>query len=365
VLGLLASLVHQAIPSSLPPAAGWHELPNTALRSVCPPNGFGQSNYDFAYHCVGVVYAWNSAIFDTKRNRLVIWGGGHRDYLGNELYAIDLNTLRVQRLTDPALPIARSVCPESLANDSQPNSRHTYDGLAYLEHVDRMFVFGGSLSDCGYMSRGTWTFSFETERWERRNPKGPIPNAMPGVVSAYDPNTRMIFLHDDKALYSYDVDADRYQRLSGEDPIDYHMTGVIDPLRRKFVIVGAGAVYVYDIGRGSRFARRTLKTTGGAPIVESDYPGLAYHPATHRIIAWNGGDTVYSLDLDSGAWSSTTAAGGPGPARENGTYKRWSYAPAPDVFILVNSADHNARIFRLRPDSQPLTPPGPPATPRP
>jgi hypothetical protein len=335
---------------ALPATPGWHELPDTSLRAVCPPNGFGQSSYDFAYYCISVVDAWNSAAFDTKRNRLVVWGGGHNDYLGNELYAIDLNAVKVERLTDPGLPIATtSSCPEALTHDTQPNSRHTYDGVAYMEHVDRLFVYGGSLATCGFMSRGTWTFSFEGNVWERRSPKGAAPNAVPGVVTAYDPNTRKVFLHDDQALYRYDFELDRYERLGFGDAIDYHMTAVIDPGRRKLVLVGAGAVYVYDIGRGSWHTRRTLKTTGGDRIVQSGYPGLTYDSRSKRIVAWSGGDAVYSLDLDAGRWRELGRTGGPGPSQPNGTFKRWSYAPAADVFVLVNSIDQNVWIYRLDP----------------
>jgi hypothetical protein len=36
--------------------------------------------------------AWGGGAHDTKRDRLIVWGGGHGDYGGNELYAFDVNT---------------------------------------------------------------------------------------------------------------------------------------------------------------------------------------------------------------------------------------------------------------------------------
>jgi hypothetical protein len=313
---------------------------------VCPPNGFGGSSYAFTDNCPGVTAAWNSTVFDKARNRLIVWGGGHHDYLGNELYALDLNSLTVRRLTDPGLPVAHSDCPESLVNGTQPNSRHTYDGIAYIDHADRMFVFGGSLSSCGFMSNKTWTFNFATSVWENRSPRGPIPRAVPGVITAYDAVSRTVFVHDSTTLYAYDFHADRYTDLSSGSAIDYHMSGIVDPVRRKLVIVGAGNVYVYDISPGSWHWRRTLKTTEGESIVNSGYPGLAYDPVSDRIVAWNGGDTVYSLNLDAGVWTAITFPGGPGKAPAAGTFKRWSYSTASGVFILVNSMDGNAYAFR-------------------
>ena len=79
----------------LPGHLGWHELPGTALRTICPPNRFGGSDYSFHDYCQNVTAAWNSAVMDTRRNRLVVWGGGHADYLGNELYALDVASQKI------------------------------------------------------------------------------------------------------------------------------------------------------------------------------------------------------------------------------------------------------------------------------
>src|ERR1051325_6474484 len=143
LLVLLFVLGASTYAAPLPTTPGWFDIPNTKLRSVCPPDNFGSSGYAFTSYCNGVIDAWNGGVFDTTRNRLIIWGGGHHDYSGNEVYALDLTTLALSRLTNPTVPVA-STCPESLG--SQPNSRHTYDGIEYLPNVDKMFVFGGSLA---------------------------------------------------------------------------------------------------------------------------------------------------------------------------------------------------------------------------
>ncbi len=348
-VSFFSSNPHSVNAETIPSSLGWYQIPNTKLRNVCPPNNFGGSSYAFYDYCQNVTEAWNSGVFDTKRNRLIIWGGGHSDYYGNEIYALDLNTLTVSRITDPGLPIGRSdTCQEAIASGNQSNSRHTYDGIAYMPNVDRMFVFGGSLA-CGggYFSKGTWTFDFTTMKWQNMNPTGTIPGAVPGVVTAYDPNTGKVFLHDSNYLYAYTFSSNAYQRLSGDNPIDYHMTATIDPKRKKFIIVGAGNVYAYDIASGSSYSRQTLSTTGGSSIVNSDYPGLAYDPISDRIAAWNGGNTVYSLNLDTRAWATTAYTGGPGPPIPAGTYKRWNYSPAFNVFVTINSVDNNAYTFRL------------------
>src|SRR5437879_2287105 len=122
-----------------------------------------------------------------------------------------------------------------------------------MPNVDKMFVFGGSLATCGNAGRGTWASNFANNHWEAKNPTGPLPRADLGIVSAYDPSTGMVFLHESLDLYSYSPVSNSYQKLtSNGSGIDYHMSATIDPVRKKFVILGGGQAWVYDIG-GSTF----------------------------------------------------------------------------------------------------------------
>jgi hypothetical protein len=338
-------------PATVPNTVGWYQIPSSQLRSVCPPDNFGGSGYAFTSRCNGVMDAWNGGVFDTLRNRLIMWGGGHADYSGNEIYALDLNSLLLTRLTDPGLPLA-SACPESIVNDTQPNSRHTYGGIQYLPGLDKMFVFGGSLATCGYMNSGTWMFNFANNQWEKKNPTGSIPRADAGIVSAYDPNSGKVFLHDSLDLYSYTPSSNSYQKLSNNGTgIDYHMSAAIDPVRKKFVVLGGGQAWVYDIG-GSTFTKQTLSASGGAAIIDSNYPGMVYSSGRDRIVAWSGGDTVYELNVGANTWTQTAFSGGPA-AGMTGVFGHWQYSPASDAFVTVNDANQNA--YTLRMGSAPLT----------
>ncbi|HEX2880891.1 MAG TPA: kelch repeat-containing protein, partial [Polyangiaceae bacterium] len=275
----------------LPDGVGWMELSNTSLDAVCACND-GTPEVCANSGCGGI-FAWSSGAYDASRQRLLVFGGGHSDYFGNEIFALSLSDFTMTRLTEPGLPLTDD-CSGVIADGTQPSSRHTYDALVYVQHADRLFVFGGSKTPCGYLADDTWTYSFADRAWERRNPTGPIPHAVPGVVADYDPQTQKVFIHDDTSLYSYDIDNDSYELLAEGDSIDYHMTAVIEPNQRKFVIVGAGSVLSYDIDDGSQYARVALTTTGADELVASGYPGLAYDPSSGgRIVAWNGGVSAY------------------------------------------------------------------------
>ena len=340
-------------PGEIPSTAGWYEIPNTALTSVAA------CTHGFPGVCgvmgsVGL-FNWSGGALDTKRNRLIILGGGHNDYFGNELYALSLDSLNIRRITDPgSTPITYGYqsCPEAIANGTQPNSRHTYDGVAYIEHVDRLFIYSGALAcGFGYTARDTWTFDFATSTWHRMTSSGTLPAANYGVVCDYDPNTKKVFLHDNSAFYSYSFETDSYTKLA-DNSLGYHMTCVIDPKRKKFVMFGndaTGTAFVYDIG-GTNYTRSTLNTTGATAIIGQQYPGLAYDPVSDKIVAWNGGNTVYSLDMDTKVWTATTYTGGPGPANETGTFKRWRYSAKEDAFIVANQYNgviQNGYTFRF------------------
>jgi hypothetical protein len=82
--------------------------------------------------------------------------------------------------------------------------------------------------------------------------------------------------------------------------------------------------------------------------VSEAYPGLEYDPVRDRVVAWNGGNTVYSLNPDTKEWTTVTAAtGSPGSESRDGTFGRWRYSPTDDVFVLINGPSQNGYTFRL------------------
>ncbi|MEK6627349.1 MAG: hypothetical protein AABY53_01890, partial [Bdellovibrionota bacterium] len=94
---------------------GWTQLANTKIRPVCPVGSFGD--------CGGVTQAWNSAVFDSKRNRLIVWGGGHQDYFGNEIYALNLSAtpITMTRINNPSTAAISG--GQTADNPPQPGSR--------------------------------------------------------------------------------------------------------------------------------------------------------------------------------------------------------------------------------------------------
>jgi hypothetical protein len=352
--------------SSIPSTLGWYQIPNTQMQNVC------QNGVD---SCYNVVAAWNSGVMDTLRNRLIIWGGGHNDYGGNEIYALNLSgTPAFVRLNNNTNPSGCGM--PSCDGGVTPNARHTYDGLAYMANLDKMFVFGGASSNGGSPLNDIWTFDFASMTWQfmgapptTTNSTG--PHACFGCLAAYDPNTGSVFIHDNGGFFKYTYSTNTLIRVSDQTQgNDNHQVAVIDPKRKRFYIFGNGQQWYFDISNPNSYDAtffHSLTTTGDQTIVNAGgYPGVAYDPVSDRIVGWTGGDTVYSLNGDTLVWTPITYSGGPGASIAAGIDKHWNYSPALGAFVLVNSTEQNAYTLKLEngtpppPDSQPPTTPSSP-----
>ena len=87
----------------------WYQVPNSHLYDV-RPSGWSAN----------VMEPWSGGAFDTKRDRLLVWGGGHGDYSGNEIYAFDLAQLKWIRLSDPSANTGGDEC-SGLYPDGRPS----------------------------------------------------------------------------------------------------------------------------------------------------------------------------------------------------------------------------------------------------
>src|SRR3989344_3363481 len=171
------------------PAGQWYEIPNSNMRSVVyrgPLEGiFGWSGP------TAIMRTWNGGAYDTKRNNFIIWGGGHQDYAGNEIYTFNTDTLTWSRVNDPSSLLGYANTSGIYA-DGTPASRHTYGGLAYIpDPYDKFFAVGGSLYSEGWGDNRTWLFDFVTKKWTRG------PDALASNYNNqvnYDPVTGRVWL---------------------------------------------------------------------------------------------------------------------------------------------------------------------------
>jgi hypothetical protein len=360
---------------------GWHKLVGTALKggpenaSPCPPNNFGNYGYRYADDCGALINAWNSAIADPQRNRLILWGGGHADYGGNEIYSLELSRHppALIRLNPPSPANSTNACVETLS-DGRPNSRHTYDALAYFPNQDEMFSFGGSLNHCGFAGNATWTLQLSsvlascapncTANWAKQNPKN-IPTANYGITTAYDTVHDILWLNDDSTLWSYDPVANQFTKRANLVSC-YHGTAVFDPADQYLIHLDGCAprLSYWSTAAKSDLSQKNPPVDASCAGLfsssyngNSGYPGVAWDPIDKVVVAYpNGGNVLYLLNPKT--WTCTTETFGSkqgvdypqddAATEGGGTFKHFNYFTKLDVYVLCNDSRFDCWYLRRR-----------------
>jgi hypothetical protein len=334
----------------------WYEVPNSRMDALdpCP---LDNCVYSGASGQSDVINAWNGGAYDTTRDRLVLWGGGHAGYAGNEIYVFDVNSLSWMRLTNP------STQPANLADpypDGTPNPRHTYGTSVYIPTVDRFWAAGGSIWKDGPCTGGIWTYKFGASPPEsgwRREVSSFNGDGFGdcGGLAVYDAGRdRVLALVKHSGLaqllaFNPSNPSAPWTLLNGNADRRAYQMGAVDPKRRKLVVVGAGGTWTYDVDvSGAPLTK--LSTSGATGIESSDAPGVAYDPVSDRIVAWAGGQNVYTLNMDTRVWEirSPTNSVNPGSVTASGgTWGRFQYVPSKNVFVVVNSVSKNVFFYKL------------------
>lgn len=93
-----------------------------------------------------IIQAWSSFAWDCRRGDLLLYGGGHANYSGNDTYRWRATTRRWERMSLPS-DIRVDGMGNTTAIDgpfAAPPAAHTYDNNIYLPYIDRFLVLGGS-----------------------------------------------------------------------------------------------------------------------------------------------------------------------------------------------------------------------------
>ena len=343
-------------------AMGWTILPNTNLQNFEPNYNTYPVSGHCGWNCVNV--DWSSAWNDTLRDRMVMWGGGHQDYNGNEVYTLDIKTGTMARATNPSYPFGS--CTET-NSDGTANVRHTYDTMVYVggpastkSPHDFYFQFSGAKNSCGFASTDFVTLQPNLTTWTDTTPTAGTngyPTGFQGLCADYDPINDKVYMMDIGSFGYYDPTkgsgAGSFNYLSTLSEVDYKQTCVVDRDNRLFIAFGDGKYYKFDLTKANPPQQVINAAPGCENALNSPFPLMAYYPYQHKIVMLGGSSssTVYLFDPVAGSCTTTTVGGGPQVSDNSGQTmgsKLFGYYPDLGVFALGPTVENqNAAILRL------------------
>ncbi len=392
------------VPGPMNPV--WTEVPDTRLADVLfdwSPQGRAPGNSG-----INGIYAYSGAAFDTKRNRLLIHGGGHGDYGGQEIYALDIDTFTWSMVAPPenladmqetscTLPTQENYGRRTANN--LPKSVHTYDRLVYVEQLDALLDGRASVGyrECQGSHREAALWKFETNEWEWWADEKVHPDDYPyptqfsfggvGAAAAVHPITKEIWFvaqRDNARLTRWNPSTDAWTQGRADFTVNstFNKVAVIDSARNNLIIGRARSnnssmvfhiVPLDEFEEGETRPQDYIVSTTGDNDFLSVNGGrritMDYDPVGDQLVAWAGHSDIYTLNLDSLVWTKHSVPGAvPGAASTAGTYGRFRYVESLDKFLLTRHTGENVFLLDLRSDSPgptpPVTPPGttPPVT---
>ncbi|WP_429885856.1 hypothetical protein [Geoalkalibacter halelectricus] len=344
-------------------AATWTELPNSNLR----PHAWDWSPHPTPGVFASIMGAWSGGTMDTDKNRLLIFGGGHADYGGQEIYAFDLRTHAWSLVAEPEnyedLDVTCSLGGNVTVNGF-PKSVHSYDRNVYFPERKSFCFTTGSIGypTCDMAYRELACYSFETKKWsfETAGIRTRHGGGAGATASRHQLTGEWWYQGTGSSTtarlgrFQPKTNVWEYGGYCNFMASTHNKVSAIDPHKSKLVIIDhAGRVYILDLDEfvpgTTRMQNHRVVTKGDIEILNSsDRMGLAYDMKHRKMVGWAGGKVIYILDLDSLEWIKKKTVGDhPGPPLSNGTFGRFAYSEESQVFVLANGVDSNIFLLSL------------------
>jgi hypothetical protein len=310
-----------------------------------------------------VTDAWCGAAVRQSSGHYIIHGGGHGDYSGNEIYALDLMASAPvwARIWGPT-PNAQITSLTNHYADGNPASIHTYYGLQWDETGDRLLrMLGGQ-----YITSGTGA-NCDAWPWQATNwsPAGTIP-AIPSFAGGQpacvmDPATGNVYLRNNAQRARWTRTSNTWSANSFSSQQAQEGAWAFDTARRCVWGVGdrivTSGVLRWNVdddtfsGNGSGAVAVQAVTGNGTGLLSSFGHGAAYDPINDCVWVLPSSGVLHKFD-PAALTLNTQATSGAGPGSNssygNGTgpYNRLRYVEA--LKGLVYTPSWNAPTFFIR-----------------
>jgi hypothetical protein len=321
------------------------------------------------------IMSYSGMVYDSKHHKLLLFGGGHWDYWGNEVVAFDIDTLTWKRMYEPVAEdgyagnFDNNNFPGMLLDTRRPMSRHTYDQMEFIDPPGVLFQFNGyTWGDSGtpwcFMCDDSWAYDLSTNSWTYKNAaRNPIPDGE-GASSAYDSSSGLLIAVSRDETWVYDYSQDLWQRRypSGSPPGSIETVMEYDSKRKIVYLFGGSYPDTNSLWKYSVTENKwtELRPSGTIPPARGHY-GLAYDSANDVLIAFGGGSQTWVYLPASNKWVKQAPTTG-NPNAPSSTFSRLRYDPVNNVTFLVSYGNGGVETWAYKYSASDVSsgPPSPP-----
>jgi Galactose oxidase, central domain len=281
-----------------------------------------------------ITEAWNGAVLATRFGAcgsLIVFGGGHNNYFGSDVHALDLATREWSRISDgfiqgrPEHYGAGAFYPNAEYPDGSPLPPHTYGYVQYDAVGNDYLILKGN-SELGLDVKAVaipHMFNLDRRQW-RRGPQQPAAILNSGGFTTWDASRRVLWGHsgDDgggNAFIGFCPDGANADGTFGRwgplysskfPAVANHNAMQIDPLRDIVVVVAHAHDGLFAINPADAAAPSArLRLSGTRPRIAA-YAALEYAPNLDRLIYYSAqhGAAVHTIAAPKGSgWSALVA----------------------------------------------------------
>jgi hypothetical protein len=343
------------------------ELDGTRIRSLCPQEplfeGMGEcGNRDL------------SAAYVPEQNASYLFGGGDRNYFGNEVIKLDLGRRSLAVVAGPTDPRdTRNYDPAhegewDLIRDCRgvwdlndggvaPSPARVFTSWLYAPSAGKIFKNGGRVA-CGssWYDQDSWWFDPHGDGWQLIERDGGISSE--GTHAVLDPDSGQILILGHGGVYRFDPAKEDRVRLGAFGDVAWSTTPVLDPVNDVIVIIGNGEYQyskftVIDIlgvdAEATSLPQQVPWTArGDLSLLDMNSPALAYDSDRKVVVGWGGGPKLYFLRIDREARAIEFIARTLDQAPTFTWPKRNSfhYASKEKAFVAYAGADSNFYLLK-------------------
>lgn len=355
----------QSLPgwvSSLP-IWEWYSIPNTALSSVAPsPTPPGMTGPS------AKISGWCGAALRRNGSHYIIGAaGGHADYYGNEVDALQLNAevpvwvqLRAPSATADVLDRAVAYL------DERRSASHNYWSSQYDNLLDRFVIAGTTVPFDGgapavpegwpYVSSAgvIMAFGWSGADWL-------APDALPWLpfsstaadLTCSNPLTGDIYVVKSQqgSMYKLASGGSSWQNVGSWYLNGGYAASAVDPTRNRILVVGDFSATRAPEVRSTATAASVSVTFGGLgsdALKMTGYPGIVYDEANDTFLVFKNTDPIsfYRVDAASFFVDAPSTTGTAPAQRPNGILNSVQYVPELKGVVIANSYSGNVKFMR-------------------